>query len=130
MKHEYRPSDELLTLMGFKDNHPTFTDNCHPFSSGKCAPPVNTGLTYEQAYGEECAKRMKDGRRLSMSRRMTGRIPWNKGKLCPQLKGPTAETGRKISMAKKGVKQTPEHTLNHANAIRGRAPWNKGRKTT
>ncbi len=122
-------SREELESMGLGSNTPEFIKEVKAWRrEHPCSPPVNAGMTYEQAYGEEVAKRMKSERSVSMRERMKGRTPWNKGKKCPRTYIPTPEHCRNISLAKKGVKQTPQHTLNHANAIRGRAPWNKGKK--
>lgn len=93
---------------------------CTLFKRGTFSPS-NKGMSYEMAYGEECGKRMRMERSVSMSARMTGRTPWNKGKRCSQLKGPSVETGKKISIAKKGIHQTPQHR--RANALAKSHKW-------
>lgn len=67
------------------------------------------GRTYENIHGKDKAKKLREIRSKAMTKNMTGREPWNKGKKCPQLVGNrkpiSDETRAKMSASAKNRKR-------------------------
>jgi hypothetical protein len=80
---------------------------------------IGTGILNNKTDGGDGSLNLSSATKLKVSRALTGRVPWNKGK---QTGPRSAESVAKQSVSTKGKpKQSTEK-------MKGHSPWNKGRK--